>query len=179
MKYDHIPGPPRDSFLFGHSTTVLEETRSDRNLHDKFLQWAEMYGPVVRINTLHVVAILVTCPEATKEILMSSKYPKSKIVFKQLHGLFGERFLGNGLVTATDHEQWYKQRRIMDPAFSSLYLRGLMGTFNDRAENLMDELTKLADSKKEAKMLPVGQPCDLRCHHQVGLWNGLGSPQKP
>ncbi|XP_030201607.1 cholesterol 24-hydroxylase isoform X1 [Gadus morhua] len=155
MKYDHIPGPPRDSFLFGHSTTVLEETRSDRNLHDKFLQWAEMYGPVVRINTLHVVAILVTCPEATKEILMSSKYPKSKIVFKQLHGLFGERFLGNGLVTATDHEQWYKQRRIMDPAFSSLYLRGLMGTFNDRAENLMDELTKLADSKKEAKMLQL------------------------
>ena len=27
-----------------------------------------------------------------------------------------------------------------------------MGTFNERAENLMDELTKLADSKKEAKM---------------------------
>ena len=30
-----------------------------------------------------------------------------------------------------------------------------MGTFNDRAENLMDELTKLADSKKEAKMLQL------------------------
>ncbi|XP_059898399.1 cholesterol 24-hydroxylase-like isoform X3 [Gadus macrocephalus] len=40
----------------------------------------------------------------------------------------------------------------MDPAFSTLYLRGLMGTFNERAEHLMDELTKLADSKKEAKM---------------------------
>ena len=35
----------------------------------------------------------------------------------------------------------------------SRYLRGLMGTFNERAEYLMDELTKLADSKKEAKML--------------------------
>ncbi|XP_056437687.1 cholesterol 24-hydroxylase-like isoform X1 [Gadus chalcogrammus] len=155
MKYDHIPGPPRDSFLFGHSTTVLEETRSDRNLHDKFLQWAEMYGPVVRINTLHVVFILVTCPETTKKIMMSPKYPKAKIVFKQLHGLFGKRFLGSGLLTATDHEQWYKQRRIMDPAFSSLYLRGLMGNFNEGAENLMDELTKLEDSKKEAKMLEL------------------------
>ena len=45
-----------------------------------------------------------------------------------------------------------------DPKTSRLisrYLRGLMGTFNDRAENLMDELTKLADSKKEAKMLQL------------------------
>ena len=30
-----------------------------------------------------------------------------------------------------------------------------MGTFNERAENLMDELTNLADSKKEAKMLQL------------------------
>uniref|UniRef100_A0A3P9BK81 Cytochrome P450, family 46, subfamily A, polypeptide 1, tandem duplicate 4 n=1 Tax=Maylandia zebra TaxID=106582 RepID=A0A3P9BK81_9CICH len=62
-------------------------------------------------------------------------------------------FFGNGLVTARDHEQWYKQRRIMDPAFSSLYLRGLMGTFNERAEKLMDKLAELADNKTEANML--------------------------
>ena len=30
--------------------------------------------------------------------------------------------MGNGLVTATNHEQWYKQRRIVDPAFSSLWV---------------------------------------------------------
>ncbi|KAJ3599908.1 hypothetical protein NHX12_033862 [Muraenolepis orangiensis] len=66
-----------------------------------------------------------------------------------------DRFLGNGLVSATNHEQWYKQRRIMDPAFSSLYLMGLMGTFNERAEHLMDKLTKLADGKQEAKMLQL------------------------
>ena len=30
-----------------------------------------------------------------------------------------------------------------------------MGTFNERAEHLMDELTKLADSKREAKMLQL------------------------
>uniref|UniRef100_A0A8C4ZSD4 Cholesterol 24-hydroxylase-like n=1 Tax=Gadus morhua TaxID=8049 RepID=A0A8C4ZSD4_GADMO len=152
LKYDHIPGPPRDSFLFGHAPTMIEETRSGRNLHDKFLQWSEMYGPVYRINSLHMVIIGVTCPEATKEILMSPKYPKDKLLYARLFNLFGVRFLGSGLVSATNHEQWYKQRRIMDPAFSTLYLRGLMGTFNERAENLMDELTKLADSKKEAKM---------------------------
>uniref|UniRef100_A0A8C5ASS2 Cholesterol 24-hydroxylase-like n=1 Tax=Gadus morhua TaxID=8049 RepID=A0A8C5ASS2_GADMO len=162
MKYDHIPGPPRDSFLFGHSTTVLEETRSDRNLHDKFLQWAEMYGPVVRINTLHVVFILVTCPETTKYwFIRPISYNQTIVVISnspnRTHfSLFPQhRFLGSGLLTATNHKQWYKQRRIMDPAFSSLYLRGLMGNFNEGAENLMDELTKLEDSKKEAKMLEL------------------------
>uniref|UniRef100_A0A665VWH7 Cholesterol 24-hydroxylase n=1 Tax=Echeneis naucrates TaxID=173247 RepID=A0A665VWH7_ECHNA len=107
MKYDHIPGPPRDSFFFGH------------------------------------------------EILMSPKYPKDKFVYKRLFNLFGQRFLGNGLVTAPDHKLWYKQRRIMDPAFSSLYLRGLMGTFNERAEKLMSKLSDFADNEKEVNVLQV------------------------
>ena len=35
----------------------------------------------------------------------------------------------------------------------SRYLRGLMGTFNERAEKLMSKLTEVADEKTEAKML--------------------------
>ncbi|MEQ2194667.1 hypothetical protein XENOCAPTIV_001182, partial [Xenoophorus captivus] len=77
------------------------------------------------------------------EILMSPKYLKDKVVYKRLFNLFGQRFFGNGLITARDHEMWYKQRRIMDPAFSSLYLRGLMGTFNERAEKLMEKLSEI------------------------------------
>ncbi|XP_063352209.1 cholesterol 24-hydroxylase-like isoform X2 [Pelmatolapia mariae] len=153
MKYDHIPGPPRDSFFFGHSSTMLKAMKNDGIIHDKFLEWAEKYGPVYRINVLHYVSLCTYCPEATKEILMSPKYLKEKFTYKRLFYLFGQRFFGNGLITARDHEQWYKQRRIMDPAFSSLYLRGLMGTFNERAEKLMDKLAELADSKTEANML--------------------------
>ncbi|KAM3603003.1 uncharacterized protein V6R79_014859 [Siganus canaliculatus] len=153
MKYDHIPGPPRDSFFLGNSASILKVMKDGGIVHDKFLEWAETYGPVYRICMLHVVYIFVTCPETTKEVLMSPKYPKDKFVYERLSRLFGVRFLGNGLVTARDHEQWYKQRRIMDPAFSSLYLRGLMGTFNDMAEKLMVKLEDLADKKKDAGML--------------------------
>ncbi|XP_029351980.1 cholesterol 24-hydroxylase [Echeneis naucrates] len=155
MKYDHIPGPPRDSFFFGHAGTILQIMKNGDIIHDKFLEWAEAYGPVYRINVLHYVALCVSCPEATKEILMSPKYPKDKFVYKRLFNLFGQRFLGNGLVTAPDHKLWYKQRRIMDPAFSSLYLRGLMGTFNERAEKLMSKLSDFADNEKEVNVLQV------------------------
>ncbi|MEQ2245586.1 hypothetical protein ILYODFUR_029460, partial [Ilyodon furcidens] len=155
MKYDHIPGPPRDSFFFGHSPTFLKIMKRDGVVHDKLLEWSETYGHVCRINFLHYVSVFVTCPEATKEILMSPKYPKDRFVYKRLFNLFGQRFFGNGLVTARDHEMWYKQRRIMDPAFSSLYLRGLMGTFNERAEKLMEKLSEVADNNTEANMLQL------------------------
>ncbi|XP_028460913.1 cholesterol 24-hydroxylase-like [Perca flavescens] len=151
-KYDHIPGPPRDNFLFGHSPTFLRVMRKGDIIHDTFLEWAETYGPVCRINILHYVALIVTCPEATKEILMSPKYPKD-MFYSKIFNLFGQRFLGNGLITARDHEKWFKQRRIMDPAFSSLYLRGVTGTFNERAEKLMTTLTDVADNMTEASML--------------------------
>uniref|UniRef100_A0A8C5BIM2 Cholesterol 24-hydroxylase n=1 Tax=Gadus morhua TaxID=8049 RepID=A0A8C5BIM2_GADMO len=177
MKYDHIPGPPRDSFLFGHSSMMKEETEGGKILHDKFQQCAEMYGPVVRVNAAHIVILLVTCPEATKEILMSPKCLKPKPIYKLFFGLFGSRFMGNGLLTATEHEQWHKQRRIMDPAFSSLYLRGLMGTFNERAENLMDELTNLADSKKEAKMLHLSSFSYVICFPAWSLSNDSPFPR--
>ncbi|KAK7907140.1 hypothetical protein WMY93_015752 [Mugilogobius chulae] len=153
LKYDHIPGPPRKSFLFGHSPIFLEIMKNDGVIHDKIHEWAEMYGPVIRMNLLHYVLIGVYSPEATKEVLMSSKYPKDKFLYKRLFNLFDQRFLGNGLVTARNHEQWYKQRRIMDPAFSSLYLRGLMGTFNERAEKLMDKLSEEAENNTVANML--------------------------
>ncbi|XP_005724928.1 cholesterol 24-hydroxylase-like isoform X2 [Pundamilia nyererei] len=155
MKYDHIPGPPTDSFLFGHSASLLRIMKNGGNMHQKLLEWADEYGPVYKIYALHYAVVCVSCPEATKQILMSPKYPKDKLVYKRLANLFGQRLLGNGLATARDHEQWYKQRRIMDPAFSSLYLRGLMGTFNERAEKLMDKLADVADSKTEANMLQL------------------------
>ncbi|KAM8847238.1 cholesterol 24-hydroxylase-like [Synchiropus picturatus] len=152
-KYDHIPGPPRDSFLLGHGPSLLKLMQNEEMVHDALLQWSETYGPVYRLNLLHLTFILTTCPEATKEILMNPKFLKEKQMHDRLFYLFGVRFFGNGLVSVRDHDIWYKQRRIMDPAFSSLYLRGLMGIFNERAEKLMLKLNEIADSESEAGML--------------------------
>ncbi|XP_073667559.1 cholesterol 24-hydroxylase-like [Paramisgurnus dabryanus] len=152
QKYDHIPGPPRDNFLLGHMPSFVKATSSNNIMHGVFLNWAEKYGPLYRLNSFHYAMVVIHCPEATKTILMSPKYPKDPIFYKQLFNLFGTRFLGNGLVTAVDHDVWYRQRRIMDPAFSSSYLRGLMGTFNEMSERLMDKLEENADGKTPVVM---------------------------
>ncbi|XP_035278843.1 cholesterol 24-hydroxylase-like isoform X1 [Anguilla anguilla] len=182
MKYDHIPGPPRDSFLFGHILTLLKVMRDDKLVHEKFLEWAETYGPVVRINSLHTVELLVTSPEATKEILMSSKYPKDPHVYKRLFSLFGIRFLGTGLITDPDHDHWYRQRRIMDPAFSNSYLRGLTHIFNERADYLMEKLEEKAESKTPAPMHHMINCVTLDVIAKVAFgleWNLLDTTQSP
>uniref|UniRef100_A0A672ZND9 Cholesterol 24-hydroxylase-like n=1 Tax=Sphaeramia orbicularis TaxID=375764 RepID=A0A672ZND9_9TELE len=66
IKYDHIPGPPRDSFLLGHSPSFLKVMRNGGIVQDKLLEWSETYGPVYRINIFHFVLIGVTCPDTTK-----------------------------------------------------------------------------------------------------------------
>ncbi|KAG9463545.1 hypothetical protein GDO78_021534 [Eleutherodactylus coqui] len=62
------------------------------------------------------------------------------------------KFLGQGLLTDRDYDHWHKQRRIMDPAFSRTYLIGLMGTFNQKAEELVDMLEDKADGKCQVGM---------------------------
>ncbi|XP_069714890.1 cholesterol 24-hydroxylase [Phaenicophaeus curvirostris] len=154
-KYDHIPGAPRESFLFGHLPILWRMLRKQEFVHDLFLQWAEQYGPIVRFNAFHRVSVMILSPEGVKEFLMSSQYPKDRLVYGRIFNLFGERFLGNGLVTVYNHELWHKQRKVMDPAFSRTYLIGLMETFNEKAEELMEKLDEKADGKKEFSMLTM------------------------
>nr|XP_033808377.1 LOW QUALITY PROTEIN: cholesterol 24-hydroxylase-like [Geotrypetes seraphini] len=150
LKFDHIPGPPRDSFLMGHAYSLKENMEGYKNRHDKILQWAETYGPLFRINVFHQIALFAISPEAIKEYMMSPKYPKDPKTYNTLFNLFGKRFLGKGLLTDPDHDHWYKQRKINEPLPSAkLYLMDMMGVFNEKAEHLMERLEEKADGIQE------------------------------
>ncbi|XP_029453783.1 cholesterol 24-hydroxylase isoform X2 [Rhinatrema bivittatum] len=152
LKYDHIPGPPRHSFLLGHWPLFVQSLdNSDFLLHDHLLEWTKTCGPLIRLNIFHKAVVFVLSPEAVKEYLMSPKYTKD-VFYNQLFNLFGVRFLGRGLVTDQDYDHWHKQRRVMDPAFSRTYLTGLMGIFNEKAEDLTENLMGKADGRTEVRM---------------------------
>ncbi|XP_020863017.1 cholesterol 24-hydroxylase [Phascolarctos cinereus] len=153
LRYDHIPGPPRTSFLFGHLSYFKRQTKDSGKIRqDVFLEWAKEYGPIVRINILHRASVLITSPELVKVFLMSSQYKKDPFMYSRLHNLFGERFLGRGLVSEVDHELWQRQRRIFEPAFHRSYLMSLMGTINEKVEQMMEILEAKADGKTEVCM---------------------------
>ncbi|XP_061468107.1 cholesterol 24-hydroxylase isoform X1 [Rhineura floridana] len=155
MKYDHIPSAPRQSFFLGHLPIMWRMIKAKEPVYNLFLQWAEEYGPILRFNTFHRVTLLVLSPEGVKEFLMLPQYPKDRITYGRLCNMFGVRFFGNGLVTDCDYDHWHKQRRIMDPAFSRTYLMGLMGTFNDQAEELMKKLEEKADGRTEVNVMSL------------------------
>ncbi|NXY46599.1 CP46A hydroxylase, partial [Ceuthmochares aereus] len=113
---------------------------------------------------------------------MSPQYPKNRLVYGRMFNLFGERFLGNGLVTVYNHDLWHKQRKMIDPAFSRTYLIGLMETFNEKAEELMEKLEEKADGKKEFSMLTMMNrvTMDIIAKVAFGLeLNALSDDQTP
>uniref|UniRef100_A0A452I3F7 Cholesterol 24-hydroxylase n=1 Tax=Gopherus agassizii TaxID=38772 RepID=A0A452I3F7_9SAUR len=100
---------------------------------------------------------------------MIPQYPKDRITYSKFYAIFGMRFLGNGLVTDLNHDHWYKQRRIMDPAFSRIYLIGLMETFNEKAEELMKKLEEKADGKTELDIMSMMSRVTLDVIAKVGF----------
>uniref|UniRef100_A0A8B9Q663 Cholesterol 24-hydroxylase n=1 Tax=Apteryx owenii TaxID=8824 RepID=A0A8B9Q663_APTOW len=182
LKYDHIPSAPRESFLLGHLPILWRMLKKKEFVHDLFLQWAEKYGPIVRFNAFHRVSVMILSPEGVKEFLMSPQYPKDRLVYGRIFNIFGVRFLGNGLVTDRNYDHWHKQRKIMDPAFSRTYLIGLMETFNEKAEELMEKLEEKADGKKEFSMMTMMSRVTLDVIAKIAFGlelNSLNDDQTP
>ncbi|XP_074985968.1 cholesterol 24-hydroxylase isoform X4 [Caretta caretta] len=125
-KYDHIPGAPRASFLLGHLPIVWRMLKKNELALDVFIQWAEEYGPIVRFNAFHRVSLMVLSPEGVKEFLMIPQYPKDGITYGKLYALFGVS-----------------------------YLIGLMETFNEKVEELMEKLEEKADGKTEVDIMSM------------------------
>ncbi|XP_012579911.1 PREDICTED: cholesterol 24-hydroxylase isoform X3 [Condylura cristata] len=152
-RYEHIPGPPRPSFLLGHLPCFWKKDEvCGRVLQDVFLDWAKKYGPVVRVNVFHKTSVIVTSPESVKKFLMSTKYNKDSKMYHAIQTVFGERLFGQGLVSECDYERWHKQRRVMDLAFSRSSLISLMETFNEKAEQLVEILEAKADGQTPVSM---------------------------
>nr|XP_054604617.1 cholesterol 24-hydroxylase-like [Nothobranchius furzeri] len=140
---------------------------------------AETYGPVCRINILHWIILCITCPEATKEILMSHKYPKTEFIYKRLSHLFGQRFLGNGLLTALDHGLWHKQRRLMNPAFYNLVRKevdDVIGMKYNISYEDLGKLTYLSQVLKETLRLYPTAPAVFRKIPEDTAIDGLHVP---
>uniref|UniRef100_A0A8C6H8Y2 Cytochrome P450, family 46, subfamily a, polypeptide 1 n=1 Tax=Mus spicilegus TaxID=10103 RepID=A0A8C6H8Y2_MUSSI len=152
-RYEHIPGPPRPSFLLGHLPYFWKKDEDcGRVLQDVFLDWAKKYGPVVRVNVFYKTSVIVTSPESVKKFLMSTKYNKDSKMYRALQTVFGERLFGQGLVSECDYGRWYKQRKVMDLAFSRSSLVSLMETFNEKAEQLVEILEAKADGQTPVSM---------------------------
>ncbi|XP_060075402.1 cholesterol 24-hydroxylase-like [Ylistrum balloti] len=153
QKYDHLPGPPRDSFWSGNFPSIGKVISAGGIIDDYFVEMSKVYGLVFRICIWNQVFVIVLDPECIKDTLVAKNHPKSKRLYSQLINLFGTRFLGNGLETEIDNKIWILQRMQLDQWFKPHYIRQFAPEFNEFANEYMEHLGTYANGKTEIHML--------------------------
>ena len=151
---DHIPGPKRDGFFWGNVKTMqrLKEAHGFSSGVQVLNLLSQEYGPVMVVWLFHLPIVYVTDADLVKKVLITSNFPKDSWSYDKLGYVFGERFLGKGLVTETDHEKWKIKRLALNPAFHRKYLKELMEQFNSNCDVFLSRLTELADGQTEVLM---------------------------
>ncbi|KAJ8045095.1 Cholesterol 24-hydroxylase [Holothuria leucospilota] len=169
QKFQHIPGPKRTSFIFGNYDIQKALTEERTTMSEILTDLHSEYGPVVVIYLLHMTFVSCTDPKTVKEILLDNKYLKPSFNYEPFRQLFGERFMGKGLVSETNHEKWGIHRHILNPAFHRKYLMELITTFGESADRLVKYLSVKADGKTEVKVMDALERATLDVICKVGF----------
>lgn len=88
---------------------------------------------------------------------------------------YGERFLGYGLVTDTDEERWRHRRTLFNPGFHKHVLMTFVKQFNNKADILMEKLSKSADGKTLVDLFKEINHTTLDAIAQIGFGMNIDS----
>ncbi|XP_064388742.1 cholesterol 24-hydroxylase-like [Halichondria panicea] len=163
-KYSHIPTPKYSSFYKGHMQQMIDSQKGDEEVFvlDLFFKWyQETDSKVYVIFFFWKAFVVVIDPSYTKEIIVQVKNNKPKDQADLVNQLFGERFLGNGLVSVPDYDTWKPRRKLYDPAFNKSYLKSLLPSFNKCVDVLLDSIRPLADGETDVPMKQHLAECTL------------------
>ena len=79
-------------------------------------------------------------------MLTNSEYEKPESSYKLLSRISNIRFMGNGLVTNLNYNNWRARRNGINPAFHHNTIAGYIDAFNDAADRLLLKLERHADT---------------------------------
>ncbi|SJL11688.1 uncharacterized protein ARMOST_15094 [Armillaria ostoyae] len=144
----HVKGPPSPSFWLGHQRVL----RDQDNAGDLETKWRREYGTLYRIGGCLGQDVLVVCdPKALEHVFHPSRpYPKSKDAVFILGLITGK---GLGIVSGEPH---HRQRKILNPAFSTAQLRNSQVIFqqcSDKAASFRYDFTSLDGSETELEQV--------------------------
>lgn len=152
-KYDHLPGPERDSFFTGHMPMVRRRREQDKVIiHQIWADLAVQYNPLYVFWFLHRPVVMISDADLVKQVLIKQDLRKDPFGYNHFAYLFGQRLLGGSLLSEVDHESWKAKRACLNPAFHHKYLGNLIGQFNQSCDLFLDKLAKVADGETELSM---------------------------
>ncbi|KAK0475208.1 cytochrome P450 [Armillaria novae-zelandiae] len=137
----HINGPPSASFWLGHELVL----RSQEEFGDLETKWRREYGTVYRIGGCFGQDLLVVSdPKALEHIFHPTRpYPKTS----DADFIFGLILGGTKGLLISNKEDHHRQRKILNPAFSSANLRHSQVTFQQCSDKVVNALRRCITSE--------------------------------
>jgi len=143
-QYDHIPGPPRDSFFLGN-IPAIDRDSTNGFFYNAIGKWFDEYGPIICIWLGTTPFITVKDLAIIKDVAVKKDLPKASRIYSMLMMMFKERSMGEGLVTILNKSKWKERRQMINPAFHRTYLKSLIPNFNKSANIMLGKLRDRAD----------------------------------
>ncbi|XP_028406678.1 cholesterol 24-hydroxylase-like [Dendronephthya gigantea] len=169
---DHLPGPPRSSFIFGHLPDIQRyQTTTGRTLDEFLLKIRLEYGPIFVLHFLHLPIVFLADATYLRHVFITNykSLHKSPFFYDKIGFVYGERGLGYGLVTNTNEESWRKHRQIMNPAFHRKCLKEFISNFNDVSDMFMIRMDSVVDGGQPTSMVQEFGKVTLEAISQVSF----------
>ena len=182
---DHLPGPPRPSFIFGNLAGYWKyKEATGRTLIEYVSEKQLEYGPILLITYLHRCIVYLSDPSYVREVFINNneRLYKPSFIYNKIGFVFGERGMGYGLVTNIDEVSWQKRRHIMNPAFHRKCLKDFMSNFNDVSNRFLVHMGKIAHAGKPVSMVQEFAKATLDAISQVSFninTNAIENPESP
>ena len=169
---EHIPGPPRSSFIMGHIPEIRKyKNETGRILLEFLLEKCQEYGPVFVMYFLHKPVVYLGDSNMVRHVFIDNhkSLRKDSFLYHKFGIIYGERGAGFGLALNTDEISWRRRRQIMNPAFHRKCLRDYMSNFSDVSDQFLVRMDTVSNSGKPTSMLLEFTKVTLEAISQVSF----------
>ena len=169
---DHIPGPPRSSFIMGHIPDLRKYKKTTGRTMGEFVMEKRFeYGPIFVVHMAHRPIVYLGDSSYLRHVYINNHNSLGKDGFQwhKIGFIYGVRGIGYGLVSNTDEQSWRKRRRLMNPAFHRKNLREFQDNFNKVCDRFLSRMDTVVDSGKPVSMVSEFAKVTLEAISQVSF----------
>ena len=169
---DHIPGPPRSSFIMGHIPDFRKYIEATGGTLSEFVMEKRFeYGPIFVLHFAHRPIVHLGDSSYLRHVYINnhSSLGKEGFLYNKIGFIYGERGVGYGLVSNTNEQLWRERRRLMNPAFHRKSLRDFMGNFNNVCDRFLARMNTVVEGCKPVSMVSEFAKVALEAISQVSF----------
>ena len=182
---DHLPGPPRSSFIWGHLPDFQKyKVATGRSSIEFVLEKRLEYGPIFILFFLHRPVVFLGDAKYLRHVFINNhaSLVKSSFNYTKFGFVYGERGIGYGLIVNSNEALWRKRRQLMNPAFHRKCLKDFVSNFNNVCDMFLTRMNTVIDGGKPTSMVQEFANVTLEVISQVSFninTNAIEDPNSP